>query len=123
MSADSWVSQMRRGMVDFCLLAVLREGEDYGYAIIERLNRAECLVFSESTVYPALGRMTREGLLVSYRAPSRDGPPRRYYALSPAGYERFAAMAAYWRELADAIDALVEPPATPPAPGGERARG
>ncbi len=108
MSADSWVSQMRRGMVDFCLLAALRQREDYGYGIIERLNRSDALVFSESTIYPALGRMTKEGLLVSYRAPSADGPPRRYYALSPAGYDRFAAMAAYWRGLSEAIDALVD---------------
>lgn len=108
MQPDSWVSQMRKGLVEFCLLAALRQRDDYGYAIIERLNAERALVFSESTVYPALGRLTKEGLLRSYKGPATAGPPRRYYGLSDAGHARFLAMAAYWSDLRGAVDGLIE---------------
>ena len=105
--SDKWVSQMRRGMVDFCLLAALRQRDDYGYAIIERLGENPALIFTESTVYPALARMTREGLLRSYRHHDGPGPPRRYYALSEDGHAQLQAMSAYWSEFNVAIDALL----------------
>ena len=107
MQPDAWVTQMRKGLVDLCLLAALREKDDYGYAIIERLGRNPALVFSESTVYPALGRMAREGLLRTYRGQDGGGPARRYYTLSEDGHARYVAMAAYWSELSGAIEAIV----------------
>ncbi len=107
MERDAWISQMRKGLVDFCLLAALHRQDDYAYALIQRLGSEQGLVFSESTVYPALGRLQKEGLLVGYKRPSGDGPPRRYYTLSAEGRDRYVAMAAYWRDLREAVDALI----------------
>jgi len=106
MERDAWVSQMRKGLVDFCLLAALHRREDYAYALIQRLDAEQGLVFSESTVYPALGRLQKEGLIVSYKGPPGDGPPRRYYKLSAEGHARYDAMSAHWRELRVAVDDL-----------------
>ncbi len=105
--SDAWVSQMRKGFVELCILAVVKGGDDYGYAIMKTLSKVEALAFTESTVYPALARMTRDGLLLSRTAPSPDGPPRRYFSLSQAGHDRLAAMSAHWGALRDAVETLL----------------
>ncbi len=105
--SDPWVSQWRKGFVEFCVLAVVRGGAAYGYAILKTLNETEVLAFTESTVYPALNRMTKEGLLSSYKQASPDGPPRRYYTLTPAGRHRLAEMTVYWTALKDGLDRVL----------------
>ncbi len=104
--ADSWVSQMRKGFVEFGILSVIEREPAYGYAILQRLAATGALTFTESTLYPALGRLTRAGLLTSYKSPSPDGPPRQYYALTAAGRERLGEMRAVWSSLKGALDSL-----------------
>ncbi len=104
--ADSWVSQMRKGFVEFGILSVVEAEPTYGYAILQRLRDTGALTFTESTLYPALSRLTRDGLVSSYKSPSPDGPPRRYYALTSAGRERLNEMRIYWIALKDALDGL-----------------
>ncbi len=106
----AWVSQLRKGVVELCVLAVLRPGEAYGYEILQRLGQIEGLEFSESTVYPVLSRLARAGLLSVRTAPSPRGPRRRYYALTQQGQQRLQDMTSYWHLVGRSMDRLLEPP-------------
>jgi PadR family transcriptional regulator PadR len=97
---------MRKGLVELCVLAALKDREAYGYEILQRLGQAETLSISESAVYPILARMTEEGAVKVRNAPSPAGPPRRYYRLTPAGQARLAEMSVYWKDIVKAVDAL-----------------
>jgi PadR family transcriptional regulator, regulatory protein PadR len=106
--AETWISQMRKGFVEFCVLAAVRGGADYGYLIYKKLNETNALAFTESTVYPAINRLMREGLLSSFKSAVRsEGPPRRYYVLAEEGKMRLAEMEAYWGALKQDMDALL----------------
>jgi PadR family transcriptional regulator PadR len=103
---DGWITQLRKGLLDFCILNVLRQGESYGYEIVQKLKRVEELAVSESTVYPILARLRAEGLLKVRDVPSPAGPPRRYFALTVTGKLRIAEMNAYWDLLGQALTHL-----------------
>jgi len=103
----AWVSQVRKGLVELCVLAVLRDGQAYGYEILRRLAEAEPLAITESTVYPVLARLARDGLLAVRVEPSPEGPPRRYYRLTAEGRRYFEDMRSHWKELDAAINRLV----------------
>lgn len=106
--AEAWVSQLRKGLVEICVLAVLSRAEAYGYAILKTLRSYELLALTESTLYPALARMTKEGLLSVRSAPSPDGPPRRYYAVTAAGRARLSEMRVHWRTLQASVDQVLD---------------
>jgi PadR family transcriptional regulator PadR len=103
----TWVSQLRKGLVELCVMGALKDGEAYGYQILQRLGAAEHLAVTESTVYPILVRLAKEELVEVRVAPSPAGPPRRYYRLTDKGRERLAEMRRYWEDLAAAVNALV----------------
>jgi len=103
-----WLAQMRKGLVEPCVLAALRDGEAYGYQILQRLGSAESLGISESTVYPVLARLAADDLVRVREAPSPAGPPRRYYRLTPAGHARLAEMTACWRQVASVVNNLLK---------------
>jgi len=103
---DGWITQLRKGSLEYCVLLVLRRGESYGYEIVQELKRMEDLSISESTVYPILGRL-RDGQYLKVRnVPSPSGPPRRYFSLTPRGRIRLAEMNAYWSLMTESIDRL-----------------
>lgn len=104
----TWVPQLRKGLVELCVMGVLRHGEGYGYEILQRLSAAEGLAITESTVYPVLARLADEKLLTVRAAPSPSGPPRRYYRLTPLGLARLREMAAYWKQICTAVNSLVK---------------
>ena len=103
---NAWVTQLRRGLIEFCVLNVLRHGPGYGYQIVQALQVIEPLAVSESTVYPILTRLREEGLLTVRDVPSPAGPPRRYFSLTVPGRLRLAEMSSYWESLEQSIDAL-----------------
>lgn len=103
-----WLAQMRRGLVEPCVLAALREGEAYGYEILQRLAAADSLGISESTVYPVLARLAADKLVRVREAPSPSGPPRRYYRLTTLGEARLAEMTASWRQVASVVNELLK---------------
>lgn len=106
---DTWVTQLRKGLVELCVLNVLRRGESYGYQIVQALKAVDELAVSESTVYPVLTRLRNERYLRVREEPSSEGPPRRYFSLTPMGKVRVAEMNAYWDLLTRAIDLLRNP--------------
>jgi PadR family transcriptional regulator PadR len=102
-----WISQFRKGLVELCILAVLRDEEAYGYQIVERLSRVPALAVTESTVYPVLARLARDRCVRVRTAPSPAGPPRRYYRLSEAGRRRLEEMTAHWQDIQDSVQQLI----------------
>ena len=103
-SDRTWAAQMRKGLIELCVMAALRGGDAYGYEILQRLARAEALTISESAVYPILARLAAEGMVKVRVAPSPSGPPRRYYRLTSLGEGRLAEMAEHWRQTKKAVD-------------------
>ncbi|NLB65516.1 MAG: PadR family transcriptional regulator [Lentisphaerae bacterium] len=103
---ENWITQLRKGLVEYCVLLVLRRGENYGYEIVQALKQIEELSVSESTVYPILSRLGTERYLKWRDVPSSAGPPRRYFSLTPRGKVRLAEMNAYWTVLVAALQAL-----------------
>lgn len=103
---ESWTTQWRKGLLEYCILLVLSRGESYGYEIVQALQQIEALAVSESTVYPILSRLRADKLLKVRDVPSDSGPPRRYFALTAIGRIRLSEMDAYWALLSDAVKQL-----------------
>ena len=82
---ESLITQMRRGTLEYCVLALLRDRPRYGFDLVATLAQADGLVTSKGTVYPLLSRLRRDGLVTTSWHESPSGPPRRYYQLTPAG--------------------------------------
>ncbi|MFE5584512.1 PadR family transcriptional regulator [Kitasatospora sp. NPDC056531] len=103
----SGVSQLRRGVLEFCVLALLRDGERYGFELVRDLGAAQAMVTSEGTIYPLLSRLRREELVTPSWRESTSGPPRRYYTLTPAGHRALKEFTAEWTLFRDAVDRLL----------------
>jgi len=102
------LSQMRRGALEYCVLALLRGGERYGFDLVRSLGEADGLVTSEGTIYPLLGRLRRDGLVETTWRESTAGPPRRYYRLTRGGLRSLDMFAVEWGRFRDAVDGLLE---------------
>jgi PadR family transcriptional regulator PadR len=100
-------SQLLRGVLDLCLLAVVDEEPAYGYEMTKRLKARGLSIVGEGSIYPLLGRLEREGLVDTHRAASDGGPPRKYYRASREGQRELAAGVSEWRAARDAIDAVL----------------
>lgn len=113
MNLDQSKAQMRKGLLEFCILSVLAGGEAYPSGILERLKRSGLLVV-EGTLYPLLTRLKNDGWL-SYRwEESNAGPPRKYYRLTEEGHRALAELTAAWHTLVDSINqTLASQPTTP----------
>ena len=105
---EATISQLRRGVLEFCVLALLREGERYSFDLVRALGDAEGLVTSEGTLYPLLGRLRRDGMVKSTWRESASGPPRRYYRITAAGDAALRAFASQWAQFRDSVDTLME---------------
>ena len=105
---DAWVTQLRRGLIELCVLAALGEEEAYGYQIVERLSAIAGLEVTESTIYPLLARLARDKCLLTRTAASPQGPARRYYRLSEAGRRRLDEMIAHWQTIQKSVNQLVK---------------
>jgi PadR family transcriptional regulator PadR len=101
-----WIRQMRRGLLELCVLDMLRAGESYGYQVVQRLGEIEELSVNESTVYPILSRLEGAGYLRIRLGPSPGGPPRRYYSLTASGRQYAGQLDSYWEALNRAIQRL-----------------
>ena len=104
---DSTISQLRRGVLEFCVLALLRDGERYSFDLVRALGDVDGLVTSEGTLYPLLGRLRREGLVETMWRESPAGPPRRYYTITPDGDATLRTVATQWSRFRDSVDGLL----------------
>lgn len=106
-AGEGSTAQLRRGVLEFCVLALLRDGERYGFELVHRLSEVEGLVTTEGTLYPLLGRLRREGVVQTTWRESPAGPPRRYYRLTAAGRSVLAAFVEEWTSFRDGVDLLL----------------
>jgi len=106
-SVDNTKAQMRKGILEFCILLVISQGKTYASNILQELKKADLIVV-EGTIYPLLNRLKDAGLLAYDWAESRSGPPRKYYSLTPQGAEFLKQLTNTWRMLDGSISALVK---------------
>lgn len=105
---DGLLTQMRRGTLQYCVLALLDEEERYGFDLVRALADVDGMVTSEGTIYPLLSRLRREGLVESSWQESPTGPPRRYYRLTESGRSALEGFRREWSRFRDAVDQFVE---------------
>jgi PadR family transcriptional regulator, regulatory protein PadR len=100
-------TQLLRGVLDLCLLAVMGDDPAYGYEMTKRLGERGLSIVGEGSIYPLLGRLERDGLVDTHRAASNGGPPRKYYRLSRQGRLALEAGTKEWQATRDAVDAVL----------------
>ena len=105
---DTAISQLRRGVLEFCVLALLREAERYAFEIVHALSQADGLVTTEGTLYPLLSRLRKDGVVDTTWRESATGPPRRYYRLSADGEVLLANFTHEWERFRDSVDGLLQ---------------
>ena len=108
-TARKAIPELSRGVVEHCVLALLREGESYAFELVRVLG-ARGLVTSEGTIYPLLARLRRDGLVSTVWRESVAGPPRRYYRMTREGSQVLDAFVIDWTAFRDAVDALLPHP-------------
>lgn len=100
--------QLKKGVLELCVLALLRRQDSYAYEIASRL--AEGIDMGEGTIYPLMRRLQADGLVDTYLVESPAGPPRKYFRLTHAGRASFEAQKAEWQAFATAVQAIIEEP-------------
>lgn len=105
MNIDNLKSQMRKGMLEFCVLLLLRHGDAYASEIISKMKEAHLIVM-EGTLYPLLTRLKNDGLLTYRWEESPSGPPRKYYGITPLGLQFLEQLQSSWDEISHTITHL-----------------
>ena len=105
MNTDNARSQMRKGMLEYCVMLLLRRSPGYANDIIERLRMADMIVV-EGTLYPLLNRLKKDALLKYEWQESTQGPPRKYYALTDEGLDLLQQLDANWQDLSLTVKIL-----------------
>ena len=104
---DALIAQLRRGALQYCVLALLAGEPRYAFDVVSDLGEVEGMVTSEGTIYPLLSRLRRDGLVTTSWRESSAGPPRRYYALTAAGEAALERFVSQWRTFSGAVDHLL----------------
>jgi PadR family transcriptional regulator PadR len=107
-STAKLMTQMRRGAIEYCVLALLRKEERYGFDLVRSLAHSEGLATSEGTIYPLLSRLRNEGLVETTWHESAQGPPRRYYRITPDGQLALDMFIEQWWRFRDSVDEILE---------------
>ena len=105
MNIENTQSQMRKGILEFCILSIIRRGEAYPSDIVEEM-RTTGLHILEGTLYPLLTRLKNAEMLTYRWVESNSGPPRKYFSLTPKGEAFYKELEQTWQELANGVNAL-----------------
>src|ERR1700712_520773 len=105
MNIENTQSQMRKGILELCIMSIIRRGESYPSDIVEDMKGAN-LNICEGTLSPLLTRLKNADMLTYRWVESNSGPPRKYFSLTEKGKEFYNELEATWKELANAVDAL-----------------
>ena len=108
MDIQNTQSQMRKGVLEFCILSVIRQGEVYPSDIVDKMKAANLNIF-EGTLYPLLTRLKNAEYLTYRWVESNSGPPRKYFVMTPTGLAFYEELEKTWKELADAVHLLTQP--------------
>lgn len=104
---DAAVTQLRRGVLEHCVLALLADAPRYGYDLVIELAESGLLA-SEGTMYPLLTRLRKDELVATEWVESPSGPPRRYYSLTAKGEHALAGFRQSWQNFTRSVDAIME---------------
>ncbi len=107
MDIQNTQSQMRKGVLEFCIMSVIRQGEVYPSDIVDKMKAANLNIL-EGTLYPLLTRLKNAGYLNYRWVESNSGPPRKYFVMTTEGLLFYEALESTWKELADAVHALTQ---------------
>lgn len=99
-------SQLKRGTLELCALAVVSRGDCYGYELVNRIS--DCMEITEGTVYPLMKRLKDGGLIESYIVESPEGPPRKYYRITQTGSNELERLSKEWFEFAESVNGLLK---------------
>jgi PadR family transcriptional regulator PadR len=102
-SVENTAAQMRKGVLEFCILSILKTRDAYTSDIIDVLKQGKMIVV-EGTLYPLLTRLKNAGLLAYRWEESKSGPPRKYYAITDEGKEFLNELDLTWKELVHAVE-------------------
>ena len=108
MNIENTQSQMRKGILEFCILSIIRRGEAYPSDIVEEMRSANLNIL-EGTLYPLLTRLKNADMLTYRWVESNSGPPRKYFVMTDKGLEFYGELERTWQELADAVHTLTQP--------------
>ncbi|MBV8254648.1 MAG: PadR family transcriptional regulator [Chitinophaga sp.] len=111
MNIDNTQSQMRKGVLEFCILSIIKQGEAYPSDIIEKMKEAK-LDILEGTLYPLLTRLKNAELLTYRWVESSSGPPRKYFSMTDKGEQFYKELETTWNELANAVHQLTQDTST-----------
>ena len=105
MNIENTQSQMRKGILEFCILSIIRRGEAYPSDIVEEMKAASLQIL-EGTLYPLLTRLKNAGMLTYRWVESSSGPPRKYFSLTEKGEGFYKELDQTWQELSNGVNAL-----------------
>ncbi|RKP45954.1 PadR family transcriptional regulator [Trinickia fusca] len=111
-------TQLKKGTLDMCVLAVLARGDSYAYELVSTLSQT--MEISEGTIYPLMRRLQAEDWVSTYLVESSSGPPRKYYSLTAVGRRSLQAMQEEWRSFVDEVNSVLERPGTAKEQGGSK---
>lgn len=107
MNIENTQSQMRKGVLEYCILSIIKRGEAYPGDIIDEMRNAG-LQLLEGTLYPLLNRLKNAGILTYRWVESSSGPPRKYFSLTREGEKFYALLEATWNELAKGVETVTK---------------
>lgn len=104
---DNIRSQMRKGILEYCILSIISRDEAYTSDILEAMKQANLLIV-EGTLYPILSRMKNNGILAYRWQESKDGPPRKYFSLTEEGKQLLAQLDEEWASISQSINLITQ---------------
>jgi PadR family transcriptional regulator PadR len=100
---ENKITQLRKGILELAILGSLSHGRRYGYSLVRSISGGGDVELTEGTIYPILNRLSKEGLLRSEWVESSQGPPRKYYTLTPSGEETYHLLDGEFKKLAEMV--------------------
>lgn len=107
-AGQSHTTQLLHGVLDMCLLSIIKEEASYGYEMVSKLRRRGLDLASEGSIYPLLSRLQKQGMIEGYLVQSSEGPARKYYRMSEKGLEVLEQWTDEWDNFRDSVDAVLD---------------
>ncbi|MDD2715033.1 MAG: PadR family transcriptional regulator [Candidatus Wallbacteria bacterium] len=98
--------QFKKGVLEMCVLSLLASQDCYGYELVQEISKR--IEIAIGTIYPLLNRLKRENYFENYLSESGEGPPRKYYRLTPKGHEHTKNLIGEWKEFIKQVDTIIE---------------
>ena len=98
--------QFKKGVLELCVLALLKKGDRYGYELVSEISKN--IAISEGTIYPLLKRLKDEGYFITYLQESPEGPPRKYYRLTENGRQEAEELTLEWHTFIEGVNTIIK---------------